>query len=265
MIQLYLVRHATAVEGGGSTPDALRPLTTKARKRFHKIARALTRRGAKLDTILTSPLVRAVQTAEILAGEVRYGELAVLAELAPGHTAEALLRAVAARSGKRGSLALVGHGPQLSSVVAALAHLSARQSSSLDLKSGAVVRIDVSDLPAAKTAEPKWWIKPRSGARKKGLPLQEPAAKKRAGAAVRKRRAKAPLPRKPAAKKKSEPRPTAAAAPKRAAAPKPISAPQTPQKFMGTPRPVAPPAVAPAQAADPALPPRPGETKPQPN
>src|SRR5260370_25160003 len=136
MIQLYLVRHATAVEGGGSTPDALRPLTTKARKRFHKIARALTRRGAKLDTILTSPLVRAVQTAEILAGEVRHGELAVLAELAPGHTAEALLRAVAARSGERGALAPVGHRPQLSAAGAALAHLAARQSSDPGPKRG---------------------------------------------------------------------------------------------------------------------------------
>src|SRR5439155_1844546 len=90
MIRLYVVRHAPAVESGAG-PDAQRTLTGKGRKRFHKTARAFGRRGEKLDAIFTSPLVRAVQTAEILAGEVRHGEVTVLDELGPGHTPDALL------------------------------------------------------------------------------------------------------------------------------------------------------------------------------
>jgi phosphohistidine phosphatase len=267
MIHVYLVRHAAAVEGDSATPDAARALTTKGRKRFHKIARALGRHGEKLDAILTSPLVRAVQTAEILAGEIRHGEVAVLAELEPGQTVDALLRAVAKRAGKGGSVALVGHEPQLSSAVAALAHLSAAQSSNLEFKSGAVVRIDVSDLPAGKTAQPRWWLKPRSGARRKGLPLQEPKAKQ--GAAARQAKAQ----RSAKEKKKSRPKPAPKAKarsnapkPKAAAASKPAAAPSArnvPQKFMGSPRSVVPPPTAPAHASPAGAPPAPTEPKPE--
>jgi phosphohistidine phosphatase len=274
MIHVYLVRHAAAVEGDSATPDAARALTTKGRKRFHKIARALGRHGEKLDAILTSPLVRAVQTAEILAGEIRHGEVAVLPELAPGQTVDALLRAVAKRAGKGGSVALVGHEPQLSSSVAALAHLSAAQSSKLEFKSGAVVRIDVSDLPAGKTAQPRWWLKPRSGARRKGLPLQEPKAKQ--GAAARQAKAQ----RSAKEKKKSRPKPapkakarSSAPKPKAAAVSKPAAAPSkadavsparnVPQKFMGSPRSATPPPTAPAHASPAGAQPAPSETKPE--
>ena len=67
-MQLYLVRHGIAVDGGEAMPDGSRGLTDKGRRRFHRTARAFGKLGHKLDLILTSPLVRAVQTAEILAG-----------------------------------------------------------------------------------------------------------------------------------------------------------------------------------------------------
>lgn len=194
MISLYLVRHGIAVDladaNGGS--DELRPLTGKGRRRFRKAARAFGKLTKKLDLILTSPLVRAVQTAEILAGEVKHGEVAVLEELASGGVA-ALLAAVAKRAGKGKSMALVGHEPQLSSVLAALAHLGPEESSKLDFRKGAIVRLDVSGLPDAKTVQPRWWVKPRSGARAKGLPLQKPkppARSARAGKARTAARAK---------------------------------------------------------------------------
>ncbi len=264
MIHLYLVRHAVAVEGSASSPDELRPLTTKGRKRFHKIARALGRRGEKLDAILASPLVRAVQTAEILAGEVRNREVALLAELAPGQPVEALLRAIAKRHGSQGAVALVGHEPQLSSVVTALVHLSSAQSSHLEFKSGTVVRIDVSDLPAAKSSLPRWWLKPRTGARKKGLPIYEPAPKPAPSprkakpaakpTAARKTKpavkAKAAKPR-PAAKPKPAARPPLAAKARPASIPPP--APFVPQKFMGSPRPSTPPPPAVPAPASPVL------------
>lgn len=257
MIHLYLVCHGAADERT-STPDGVQALTAKGRKRFHKAARALSRHGEKLDAILTSPLVRAVQTAEILASEVRHGEVAVLGELAPGQATDALLRTVSKRVGKNGSVALVGHAPQLSSVLASLAHLSPAQASKLALKSGTVVRIDASGLPGAKTVEAKWWLKARSGVRKKGLPLQKAVAKK--GAAAKKSKASRPAGEskaaRPAGEKKSASRPKRKAAAKavpraarraRAPAPPTHASPREEtarpglQKFMGSPRPASPP------------------------
>src|SRR6267143_1996147 len=83
LMQLYLVRHGIAVDGGEAIPDGSRGLTDKGRRRFHKTARAFGKLGHRLDLILTSPLVRAVQTAEILAGATKHGEVAVLEELDP--------------------------------------------------------------------------------------------------------------------------------------------------------------------------------------
>jgi phosphohistidine phosphatase len=169
MIELYVVRHGIAVEADPGTPDAFRTLTRKGRRRFQKTAEAFGRRRRKLDLVLTSPLVRAVQTAEILAGATDPGDVAVLAELDPSNGADSLLQAVAKRAGKSRSVALVGHEPQLSSVIAALSGVAQDQ---LDVKKGAIVRIDVAALPKPESVSPRWWLKPRSGNRVKGLPLQ---------------------------------------------------------------------------------------------
>jgi phosphohistidine phosphatase len=273
MIRLYLVRHGIAADAAAS--DASRALTNKGRRRFRKTARAFGRRE-KVDLILTSPLVRAVQTAEILAGEGKHGETLALEELAPGHSVPALLAAVAKAAGKKRSVALVGHDPQLTNVLAALARLPAQK---LDFRKGAIVRLDVSGLPQAKGVSPRWWLKPRSGAMRMGLPLTKQAATaveaaKRAASArparkIPKRRAASvrvkPPERKQAAK--TPPKRAAATAPRApakasAAAPSsppsdappttppkapPAAAPQR-QTFMGSPRPI-----------EPASPPAPGE------
>src|SRR5258706_7668086 len=66
--ELYLVRHGVAEERGDAWPDdAKRPLTDEGISRMRKVTRGLAELGVSLDLILTSPLVRARQTAEILA------------------------------------------------------------------------------------------------------------------------------------------------------------------------------------------------------
>jgi phosphohistidine phosphatase len=174
-MELYLVRHGIAVEGGDGIPDGSRALTEKGRRRFQKAARAFGKLGRNLDLILTSPLVRAVQTAEILAGATDHGEVAVLEELDPKFDVAAVRSAVAKRARESEAVALVGHEPQLSSVLAAL---SGVPQADLDLKKGAIVRVDVATLTNGKSADPRWWLKPRSGTRVRGLPLQKQAAKK---------------------------------------------------------------------------------------
>jgi len=67
--ELYLIRHGLAAERGDAWPDdAKRPLTERGMSRLRKGARGLARLGVSLDVVLTSPLVRTRQTAEIVAG-----------------------------------------------------------------------------------------------------------------------------------------------------------------------------------------------------
>src|SRR5215207_9309159 len=68
-MEIYVVRHAIAVEQGtpGYESDSQRPLTDKGRRKMRQIARALRNLGVEFDLILSSPYVRARETAEILA------------------------------------------------------------------------------------------------------------------------------------------------------------------------------------------------------
>ncbi|HYZ89183.1 MAG TPA: phosphohistidine phosphatase SixA, partial [Myxococcales bacterium] len=167
-MEIFLVRHGVAVDRDGDIPDAFRSLTSKGRRRFRKTARSLARLGCKLDLILTSPLVRAVQTAEILASETKHGEVAVLEELDPKYAAADLLKAVTKRAEGVRSVALVGHEPQLSAVLAALAAVDADR---LDVKKGAIVRLDAQNPSERGSAGAFWSLKPKSKTVKKGLPL----------------------------------------------------------------------------------------------
>ena len=204
IMQLYVVGHGIAVESGKSIPDEWRPLTDKGRRRFQKTARAFGKLGRKLDLILTSPLIRAVQTAEILAGETGAAEVAILPELDPKFEAESARLALAARAGEAEAVAIVGHEPQISAVLAALSGVSQEE---IAMEDGAIVRLDVVTLTNGAAADPRWWLKPK-GIRKKGLPLRKQAGEPapEAGAAQPKRMSKKGRPGK---QKSSQREPTA--------------------------------------------------------
>jgi len=243
-MKLFLVRHGIAEEKAAT--DGWRMLTRKGRRRFHKTAREFGR-SQRVDAILTSPLVRALQTAEILAEHVDYREMRVLEELASGHAAREMLAAVAKAAGRSASVALVGHDPQLTDALAELAHVAA---SRLDFRKGAIVCLEVSGLPQPKAVDARWWLKPRSGSKKKGLPMKpaeakaKKAAAKKAGPAAKKAAAK-----KAAAPKKKAAPPSRKAAPAKKPAPPPPAAAPSRQTFMGSPRPPAPPPASPPPPA----------------
>lgn len=110
-MRLILVRHAEAAPGD---PDELRPLTAAG----HEAARALGERlaGANVDIILTSPLLRARETAEAIARSTQ-APLEVDQRLAPGATAATTREAVA---GRGDTVVTVGHQPDCSEIVLAL-------------------------------------------------------------------------------------------------------------------------------------------------
>lgn len=138
-MRLYLVRHAEAIERSGATPDASRYLTPKGRTAFRKIARRAREAGIAPEVIFTSPLLRAVQTAEILAERLKHeGPVVVANELSPGFDDRAL-RSLLAGAGNLAEAAFVGHEPDLGDLAALL--LSLRRD--FPLRKGAVVALEV--------------------------------------------------------------------------------------------------------------------------
>jgi phosphohistidine phosphatase len=120
-MDILLIRHGEAVEDPPGLGDAGRWLTKKGRKVTRKVARWLGKSRKRTPaTIWTSPLVRALQTAEILAAETGYrGEVRACSQLSPGHDPGDLLKLLAAEP-IEGPIALVGHEPALSLIAHAL-------------------------------------------------------------------------------------------------------------------------------------------------
>jgi phosphohistidine phosphatase len=174
MIRVYLVRHGIAIDHAdrGELNDDDRPLTAKGRRRFRRGARAFAKLGEPPDFLFTSPLARAVQTAELLAAALKLDEVGVLEELRPDGAIGRLLAEVGRRVKDGQGVALVGHDPQMSLLVAALAGLSKPDAARVDFRKGAIVRIDVGELPSARPSEPRWHMKTRSRVFAKGLPLK---------------------------------------------------------------------------------------------
>jgi len=138
-MKLYLVRHAEAIERGGNVPDAIRYLTPEGRRFFRKTVKRLIRQGALPDCICSSPLVRAVQTAEILAEGFGFrGPLIVTETLAPGF-GRAGLKSILSKCKDSKEVALVGHEPDLGDLLSSL--LSLRETCSL--KKGEIVALDL--------------------------------------------------------------------------------------------------------------------------
>ena len=157
-VTLYLVRHAIAAERGPKWPDdEKRPLTHKGMARMRLVVRGLRKLGVDVDLVLTSPLVRAAQTAEILAeGLASAPKVAVFKPLAPGATPAAVASALSPYTSAR-SLALVGHEPDLGELAAWL--ISAREP--MEFKKGGVCRIDVPALPPGRNGRLVWLAVPR--------------------------------------------------------------------------------------------------------
>ena len=156
--ELYLIRHGVAEERSEAWPDdSKRPLTEQGASRLRKSARGLARIDVAFDVILTSPLVRARQTAEVIAGALDARPPVVVAEsLAPGGLFQAVL-ADLEKQARRRRIALVGHEPGLGELAARLS--GSRQA--LEFKKGAICRIDVESLPPQGPGTLRWFVPPR--------------------------------------------------------------------------------------------------------
>src|SRR5258705_9928506 len=118
---LYIVRHAIAADRGEEWPDdTKRPLTDTGITRFKEAVAGLAWLDVEIDEIFTSPLVRAKQTAAILAhGLGNKTSVKTLDPLAPGHLPRQVMSELS-RAAKRHRIALVGHEPGLGELAAHL-------------------------------------------------------------------------------------------------------------------------------------------------
>jgi len=114
---LYLLRHANADWPDWTKPDAQRPLTDKGRKQARRVGKFLASRGIAPAVILSSPLPRARQTAELVAKKLKM-KVEISSKLAPGFS-ERPLR-VLLQPHRNRDVMLVGHEPDFSHVIRAL-------------------------------------------------------------------------------------------------------------------------------------------------
>lgn len=156
--ELYLIRHAIAEERGDAWPDdSKRPLTDDGIAKMRKVARGLARLDIAFDIVLTSPLVRARQTAEIVAGGLAPRPTLVnIDSLAPDGGYAALM-AELEKHARKPRIALVGHEPDIGELAAKL--VGSRRA--IEFKKGAICRIDVDDIPPAGPGALRWFAPPK--------------------------------------------------------------------------------------------------------
>jgi phosphohistidine phosphatase len=162
-MNLYLMRHGIAVTADqpGIESDSERPLTQKGLKRMRRAARGLRRLGISFDALLTSPLVRAHQTAEIVADTLGLeAQLEEIPELAPQSSVDHLISRLTRFQDKEHIL-LVGHNPLLSHAASFLIAGKKEISLEIELKKGGLCRIEIDGLPPGTPGTLHWLLTPK--------------------------------------------------------------------------------------------------------
>jgi phosphohistidine phosphatase len=156
--ELYFIRHGIAEAQGDEWPDdAKRPLSEDGMAKLRKVAKGLVHLGVTFDVVLTSPLLRTRQTAEIIGGVIDPRPPIVATDaLAPGGSYQAVLADLEKQT-RRTRIALVGHEPGIGELAARLA--GSRRG--FEFKKGAVCRVDIDNLPPAGPGSLRWFLTPK--------------------------------------------------------------------------------------------------------
>jgi len=154
---LTIVRHAIAVPAGTEgISDEERPLTKKGRRRFAKAARGLAQICGRPDVLLTSPLLRARETADI-AAEAWGGPTPTLEPVLAHGRADDII-AMLARYAPDQQVVIVGHEPTVSALLARV--LGSPEGERFAFRKGGVARVDVPGVPA-EGGRLEWFMRPK--------------------------------------------------------------------------------------------------------
>jgi phosphohistidine phosphatase len=161
-MKLYLLRHGEAAEHSDTrypTDDA-RPLTPKGIKRTRQLANGLRQMEIGFDVIFSSPLVRARQTAEIVARSLKLVKhLRLTNHLAPDGAFVDIVAQIENVRPSSKSVLLVGHEPFLSGLISLLC--TGGPLLGLTFKKGGLARLEVGTLKAGRCAMLEWLLTPR--------------------------------------------------------------------------------------------------------
>ena len=159
-MELLIIRHAIAFERDRQrwADDAARPLSPAGIRRSRRAAAGLKELYKVPDRLLTSPLVRARQTAEILMEVAGWPPAKIAPELKPGQGAAAVLTLLAQDRSKR--IAIVGHQPDLSALLAACL-LEGSSTLPIEIKKNAAACLSFDGRARVGSAVLRWLATPR--------------------------------------------------------------------------------------------------------
>jgi phosphohistidine phosphatase len=157
-MELYLFRHGIAEDAGPGLPDPKRALTDEGKRKVAEVVKAARRAGVEPSLVVSSPYVRAVETAQIAIEGFGYrGDLVRTETLVPFGSAENVWAELRDYREERAIL-LAGHEPLLSSLAS---YLLASPALQIEMKKAAMARIDVDSLRAAPHGILRWMITPK--------------------------------------------------------------------------------------------------------
>jgi phosphohistidine phosphatase len=164
-MNLYLLRHGLAVEPG--TPgfrDADRPLTAEGEQKLRQCAQAMAALELSFDLILSSPYVRARETAEIVAAALGARKKLELEEcLTPSGSTRSLVTRLSGLGPKVEEVMLVGHEPYLSGLISLL--VWGQNAGLVTMKKGGLCKLAVDSPKHGRCATLEWLLTPKQMAR----------------------------------------------------------------------------------------------------
>ena len=161
-MNLFILRHGLAIEPGSSgyAKDSERPLTPKGERKLWKIADAMEELELRFDWILSSPYLRARQTAEIVAESLDLRKQLEFSEhLTPAGSAKKLVTLINHRKPPAKEVLLVGHEPYLSELISLL--VAGDTQSAVLMKKGGLCKLTLEQLEAQRCARLEWLLTPK--------------------------------------------------------------------------------------------------------
>ena len=157
-MELYLLRHVIAEDAPPGHPDSSRALTVEGRQKTAAVLKVAGQSGAAPSLILSSPYVRAVETARIAAKVLEYrGEIVQIKSLVPHGTPSGVWNELREYKDE-GSVLIAGHEPLLGHLVGYLLNSPALR---IDIKKSCLVRIDLDGFGAAPRGTLRWMTIPK--------------------------------------------------------------------------------------------------------
>ena len=161
-MNLYILRHGIAAEAGAASihKDSERPLTDEGERKVRKVARAMQALEISLDLLLSSPYLRARQTAEIVADVFHARNKLELSDaLTPGGDARTVIRRIAEGEPAPKDVLLVGHEPYLSELISML--LSGNSDLPIVMKKAGLCKLSAESLHHRRCASLEWLLPPK--------------------------------------------------------------------------------------------------------